>query len=66
MIPHFKKLIFETADKKKNEIPDEDNILYQTKLLFGHLEMSERPVHNPISFFRSIKDYDGSIMPTNE
>lgn len=28
--------------------------------------MTERNVHNPISFFRSIKEYDGSIMPPNE
>jgi len=28
--------------------------------------MTERNVINPINFFRSIKEYDGSIMPTNE
>jgi len=28
--------------------------------------MTERNIHNPINFFRSIKEYDGSIMPTNE
>lgn len=66
MIPHFRKLIMMTKDRHAGTVPEEDNVLYQSKLLFSNLMKSERPVHNPIDFFKSIKDYDGTVMPTNE
>ena len=66
MIPNFRQMIFQAKDLLSGELKEEDNVLFHTKLLFGNLLKSEQPVHNPIKFFESIKNYDGSVMPTHE
>ena len=42
MIPQFRKAILEVRDDNYGKIPDEENILYHSKLLFGALIDSQK------------------------
>jgi hypothetical protein len=66
MSPFFRSFICSAVDQKREELPVEDNVLYQTKYLFANLMKTKMPTYNPIVFFNSIKDYTGEPMPTNE
>jgi ubiquitin C-terminal hydrolase len=66
MSPFIRSLILTCKDYKKLELPQEDNVLYQSKYLFANLIQSKMPTYNPIAFFNSIKDSTGEPMPTNE
>lgn len=65
MIPFFRKIILSAKDPFYGWTPDEDNVLYQSKILFSNLMISDKNVYNPMSFFASIKE-NGQIMPVNE
>jgi len=66
MSPYFRSFICSAIDQKKNDMPEEDNVLYQSKYLFANLIKNKMPTYNPIVFFNSIKDFNGEPMPTNE
>jgi len=63
---HFRNFIFMAKDHKRNEMPLEDNVLYQAKYLFANLLKSKMPSFNPIALFQSVKDFGGQVLPTNE
>jgi hypothetical protein len=63
MIPTFRQSILAIDDPKKDEIPAEDNILYQLQCIFAFLNQSEQQYYNPQGFTNSFKDWDGN--PTN-
>lgn len=66
MSPYFRSFIFSAVDQKEHEMKREDNVLYQSKYLFGNLMKTRMPTYNPVVFFNSIKDFNGEPMPTNE
>jgi len=66
MSPHFRTFICNVQDNKRNEVPLEDNVLYQAKYLFANLIKSKMPVFNPTALFNSVKDMTGQALPTNE
>jgi len=51
MIPFFRKIILSANDPFYGWTPDEDNVLYQSKILFSNLMISDKNVYNPINFF---------------
>lgn len=63
MIPTFRETILAIEDPKKQEIPPEDNILYQLQCIFAFLHQSEQQYYNPQGFTNAFKDWDGN--PTN-
>lgn len=63
MIPTFRESILSVEDPKKNEIPQEDNLLYQLQCIFAFLHQSEQQYYNPQGFTNAFKDWDG--QPTN-
>jgi len=63
MIPTFRHCILSIDDPKKNEVPKEDNILYQLQCIFAFLNQSEQQYYNPQGFTNAFKDWDGN--PTN-
>ena len=63
MIPTFRQCILAIDDPKKNEIPSEDNLLYQLQCIFAFLNQSEQQYYNPQGFTNAFKDWDGN--PTN-
>jgi len=58
MIPSFRKAILEVEDRN-NDKPQEDNVLYQIKCMFGGLMQVEKQYFNPKKFCKAFKDFDG-------
>lgn len=63
MIPTFRENVLTVKDQQKNEVPKEDNLLYQLQCLFAFLHLSEQQYYNPQGFTNAFKDWDGN--PTN-
>lgn len=63
MIPSFRETVLAIQDPKKNEVPQEDNLLYQFQSIFAFLHQSEQQYFNPQGFTNAFKDWDGN--PTN-
>lgn len=63
MIPTFRDSILAIDDPKKEEVPKEDNLLYQLQCIFASLHQSEQQYYNPQGFTNAFKDWDGN--PTN-
>lgn len=66
MSPHFRSFICNVNDEKRDQMPLEDNVLYQAKYLFANLIKSKMPCFNPTALFHSVKDMSGQTLPTNE
>ena len=63
MIPSFRESILAVDDPKKEEVPKEDNLLFQLQCIFAFLNQSEQQYFNPQGFTNAFKDWDGN--PTN-
>ena len=44
----------------------DDNMLHQMQKLIAHLELSERPVYNPVEFCFAFKEFDGTPTKISE
>eukprot|EP01117_Protostelium_nocturnum_P009607 TRINITY_DN3429_c0_g1_i1.p1 TRINITY_DN3429_c0_g1~~TRINITY_DN3429_c0_g1_i1.p1 ORF type:complete len:2268 (-),score=754.02 TRINITY_DN3429_c0_g1_i1:12-6815(-) len=66
-IPDFKKGLFAVDMKKSIEEKKEldQNMLYQTQLLFSHLQESAKRYYNPTNFCNTLKDYEGRPINTS-
>lgn len=62
MIPIFRKTIIEVEDRKADEQPDEQNVLFQVKCIFGGLMEIEKQYFNPKRFCKAFNDIDGSAI----
>lgn len=60
MIPTFKKSIMEVDDSNYGKEPNDENVLYQLKMIFGGLMEIEKQYYNPKKFCGAFKDIDGS------
>lgn len=66
MSPHMRKLILESEDIRYDPNQLSDNLLHQSKILFGNLLHSERESADTTNFFHANKEVDGSVPQTNE
>ena len=62
----MRKLILECDDIHLEPSQTADNLLHQSKLLFGNLLHSERESVETTNFFHANKEVDGSVPQTNE
>ena len=60
MITPFRKAMLEVEDRNALAVPQEENVLYQIKCIFGALQELEKQYFNPKKFCFSFKDIDGS------
>ena len=60
MLSDFRNTILETEDLNYDKVAKQDNLLYQLKLIFGALKMSQRQYYDPRLFCYSFKDYEGN------
>lgn len=60
MITPFRKAMLEVEDKNSLTEPEESNVLYQIKRIFGGLMELEKQYFNPKKFCMAFKDIDGS------
>jgi ubiquitin carboxyl-terminal hydrolase 9/24 len=66
MIPSFREAVFAVDDPQFSKLKQEDNLLYQLKILFVALEKSEQQYYVPKGFTHSFKDYEGKPINTSE
>ena len=52
--------MLEVEDRNALAVPQEENVLYQIKRIFGALQELEKQYFNPKKFCFSFKDIDGS------
>ena len=62
MSPYFRNFIFSAVDQKENELMIEDNVLYQSKILFTNLMTSKMPTFSPVVFFNSILGHNDELL----
>jgi hypothetical protein len=62
MIPTFRKSLLEVEDINYGKDPNEENPLYQLKMIFGGLMEVEKQYFNPKGLCHAFKDIDGSPM----
>lgn len=60
MITPFRKAMLEVEDRNQLTEPEETNVLYQIKRIFGALQELEKQYFNPKKFCMAFKDIDGS------
>ena len=60
MITPFRKAMLEVEDSNQMTEPEETNVIYQIKRIFGALQELEKQYFNPKKFCFSFKDIDGS------
>ena len=65
MITPFRKAILEVEDKNSLTEPEETNVLFQIKRIFGSLMEVEKQYYNPKKFCLAFKDIDGQPIDPN-
>ena len=60
MIPTFRKAMLEVEDGSFGKENQDENVLYQLKMIFGGLMEIEKQYFNPKKFCGAFKDIDGS------